>query len=169
MSTAYAPRPGLLSGRSLLILAGFLILCFASAALGSAATQPQIGEWYAGLAKPSFTPPNAAFPLAWTILYALMAVAAWRVAVIGAGPARSRALVAFAVQLALNTAWSFLFFAAENPLLGLIDIVALVAAIAWTIRLFRPIDRVAAGLLLPYIAWVCYATALNAAILYLNS
>lgn len=139
------------------------------AALGSAATLPNIPGWYAGLAKPPFTPPNAAFGPAWTILYALMACAIWRV--LGrprSTPGRTVAVAAFAVQLALNLAWSWAFFALRNPLAGAIDIVLLVAAIVLTIALFRRLDRWAAWCLVPYLAWVSYAAYLNAGIVYLN-
>jgi len=139
-----------------------------AAALGSAATLPAIPSWYAGLIKPAFTPPNGVFSPVWTILYAAMAYAAWRILSLDAGPARRQALIAFFVQLVLNTAWSWAFFGARSPLAGLVVIVALLAAIATTIRLFWRLDRLAAWLLVPYAAWVAYATALNAAIWQLN-
>ena len=162
-----ASRPAWRSPRSLLILAGALALSFAASQLGSSATVPNL-PWYDGLTKPSFNPPKLAFPIAWTILYALMAVSLWRVAVIGEGAARRRALTAYAVQFALNVAWSFAFFGAQNPALGLDVIVALLAAIVWTLLAFRRIDGLASGLLHPYLAWVAFATALNASILFLN-
>lgn len=157
-----------LTGRSLAALAIALIACFGAAQLGSAATTPNLG-WYAGLAKPPFNPPNLAFPVAWTILFALMAVALWRVAVLGRGDERREALVAFAIQLALNVAWSFAFFAARSPLLGLVVIGALLASIAWTIVRFRRVDGWAGALLYPYLAWVAFASVLNASILALNA
>ena len=168
MTALAAPRPRLLSPRSLLILAASLAICFAAAGLGSIATRPNLAPWYEGLAKPWFTPPNAAFPIAWTILFAVMAVALWRVVVLSEGVARRRALTAFTVQLALNIGWSFAFFAARSPLLGMVEIVFLLASILWTIRRFQSIDGVAAALLCPYAAWVAFAGALNAAILCLN-
>ena len=99
----------------------------------------------------------------------MMAYAAWRI--LSRPPARRGrrgALAAFFVQLALNALWSFAFFAAHSPAAGLVVILALVAAILETIRRFRPLDAVAAGLLVPYLAWVAYATALNGAIWWLN-
>ncbi|WP_271199727.1 TspO/MBR family protein [Methylopila turkensis] len=160
--------PGRASLPSLLILAAALALSLAASLLGSAATTPNL-PWYAGLAKPPFNPPNAAFPIAWTILYPLMAIALWRVATAAAGPDRRRALVAYGAQYILNVAWSFAFFAAQSPALGLAVVGALLLSIAWTIARFRRVDRLAAALLWPYLAWVGFATALNAAILALNS
>lgn len=168
MPTPSAPRPSWLSPRSLGVLALSVAACFAAAQLGSLATVPNLAPWYAGLAKPWFTPPNAAFPIAWTILFALMAVSVWRAAMLSRGPERTFALGAFALQLALNVGWSFAFFAARSPLLGLVAIALLLPAILWTIVRFRPIDGLAAALLWPYAAWVAFAAALNAAILHLN-
>ncbi len=139
------------------------------AALGSAATLPNIPAWYAGLVKPPFTPPNALFGPAWTLLYALMAYAIWRVLGLPWSTAgRSTTIVAFAVQLMINLAWSWLFFALRNPLAGAIDIVLLLAAIVVTIIMVRRLDRAAALCLLPYLAWVTYAAYLNGGILVLN-
>lgn len=141
----------------------------AAGLLGSFATTPNIPTWYASLVRPGFTPPNWLFAPVWTILYAMMAFAAWRILSLPAGaPGRRGALAAFFVQLALNALWSFAFFAAHSPAAGLVVILALVAAILETIRRFRPLDGIAAGLLVPYLAWVAYATALNVAIWWLN-
>lgn len=141
----------------------------AAAALGTIATRPNIPTWYAGLAKPGFTPPNAAFPIAWTLLYALMALSLWRIlSRPSATPGRSGAVTVFFAQLALNAAWSWAFFWFQSPLAGLVVIVLLLAAILDTIRRFAAIDAPAAWLLAPYLAWVLYASALNAAIWRLN-
>ena len=141
----------------------------AASGLGSLVTRPNIPTWYAGLAKPAFTPPNWAFPVAWTILYALMALALWRILSLPADrPGRKGAVTAFFVQLALNMLWSFAFFGAQSPILGLVVILALIIAIVATIRAFWPLDRVAAWLLVPYLAWVLYATVLNGTVWYLN-
>jgi tryptophan-rich sensory protein len=138
-------------------------------ALGTLATSPNIPTWYAGLTKPEFTPPNWAFPAAWTVLYLMMAAALWRVLSRPAQtPGLSGAIAAYFVQLALNALWSWVFFAYRSPLSGLAVIVLLLAAILETIRRFAPLDRSAAWLLAPYLAWVLYATALNLAIWRLN-
>jgi tryptophan-rich sensory protein len=135
----------------------------------SLVTRPNIPDWYAGLAKPAFTPPNWLFPVAWTLLYAMMALAVWRIlALPGNHPGRRAAVAAFFAQLALNGLWSFAFFGARSPLAGLAVIVALIAAILATMRLFGRLDRTAALLLAPYLAWVAYATVLNGAIWRLN-
>jgi len=141
----------------------------AVAVAGSLVTSPNIPGWYAGLEKPGFTPPNWAFPVAWTLLYALMAFSLWRILSLPQDlPGRSGAIVAFFVQLALNSLWSFAFFGAHSPIAGLAVIAALNVAILATIRAFWPLDRPAALLLVPYLAWVLFATALNGAVWQLN-
>jgi translocator protein len=132
-------------------------------------TQPNIPTWYAGLQKPGFTPPNWAFPVAWTLLYALMAYALWRILALPKDrPGRSAAITAFFVQLALNGLWSFAFFGGHSPLAGLVVIAALIVAILATMVTFGRLDRTAALLLAPYLAWVAYATVLNGTIWHLN-
>ena len=128
------------------------------------------GDWYASLAKPAWTPPTWVFGPAWTILYAMMAVAAWRLwRRLGARPRESRrALVLFAVQLALNLSWTPVFFGMQRPDLALVVILVLWAAIAATIVAAWKACKTAAALLVPYLAWVTFATALNAAIWRLN-
>lgn len=141
----------------------------ATSALGSLATLPNIPTWYAGLVKPGFTPPNWVFAPVWTLLYAMMAFALWRVlSRPGTQPGRKAAITTFFVQLALNALWSWAFFGAHSPIAGLVVILALIVAIIATIRAFWALDRVAAYLLVPYLAWVCYATALTAAVWRLN-
>lgn len=135
--------------------------------LGQAATFPNL-PWYAGLAKPSFNPPNWVFGPVWTALYVLMAYAAFRIMRLPATPARRTALMLFWAQLALNAAWSWLFFAAHSPLLGLINIVPQVILVVATATAFIRLDRIAGICLLPLIAWVGFATALNIAVWWLN-
>ena len=141
-------------------------LCLGVGALGSLVTTPQIPTWYAGLVKPSWTPPPAAFPIAWTTLYVLMAVALWQLH--APSPARRLAIGLWLAQLALNAIWSPVFFGLEAPGAALVVVVALWLAIAATIWACLRIDRIAAWLLVPYLAWVSYATTLNAAIVVLN-
>jgi tryptophan-rich sensory protein len=150
-------------------LALAVVPVLAAGALGSVATTPNIPTWYAGLEKPGFTPPNWVFAPVWTILYLMMAYAAWRILSLPPeSPGRSGALAAFFVQLALNAAWSWAFFALHSPLAGLCVIVLLLLTIGITIAWFWPLDRAAALLLVPYLAWVGYATALNVAVWRLN-
>jgi benzodiazapine receptor len=156
-------------GNRWLVLAFWLAVVAAVALVGSSVTLPKIPTWYAGLAKPSFTPPNAAFGPVWTVLYVMMAVAVWRIgATTTTDAARKRVVAFFVVQLALNAIWSPVFFGLEAPSLGLAIIIMLLAALTATLAMFWRIDRVAGLLLAPYLAWVCYATALNAAIVALN-
>ncbi len=143
-----------------------VILC---SYLGNLVTQPGIPAWYAGLLKPAFNPPNWLFPVAWTTLFALMAYAVFRIWKWPAStPGRNAALIAFYVQLAVNCLWSFAFFGARSPLLGLVVIVPLLALIILTIRRFNVVDPFASWLLWPYAGWVSFATLLNVSIYALN-
>jgi tryptophan-rich sensory protein len=142
---------------------------FATGAVGSLFTSRAIPTWYKTLTKPRFSPPNWLFGPAWTVLYVLMAVAAYLVWRNGfAAPGVKAALAVFLVQLVLNALWSGLFFGLRSPLAGLIGIVALWLAILATIVLFLGVSTLAGALLLPYIGWVSFAAILNAAILRLN-
>lgn len=143
----------------------WVLLCFAAAWPG-ALFMP--GEWYAGLNKPSWNPPGWLFGPVWTTLYAMMAVAAWRVWRVSGFAARRRPLSLFLVQLALNALWTPLFFGLQRPGLAFVEILLLWLAIAWTIAAFRKVDRLAAGLLWPYLAWVSFAAVLNGTLWFLN-
>jgi len=145
-----------------------LAVVVTASALGQLATYPNLAPWYAGLVKPSFNPPNWVFGPVWTGLYALMAFAAWRILRRPPSPARRWALTWFFVQLALNTAWSWMFFGAHRPLLGLVNIIPQFAVIVATIAAFARLDRVAGCCLVPLAAWVGYASVLNAAVYWLN-
>jgi tryptophan-rich sensory protein len=149
-------------------LAGWVALCLLVAALGSLATTPEIPGWYAQLAKPTWTPPSWVFGPVWTTLYVLMGVAAWLVWRRGGFRSQARPLTLFLTQLALNLAWSFVFFGAHQVGWALVDILLLWVAIAATALAFSRASRPAAWLLAPYLAWVSYAAALNASIWLLN-
>lgn len=150
-------------------LAACLVLCVGIGAVQGIVTRPEIGGWYATLAKPSWTPPSFLFPIVWTALYILMALALWRLWEKAApSSARNWAIVLFLVQLALNAAWSPLFFGAHATRAALIDIVLLLAAIALTMVVSVRVDRIAAWLLAPYLAWVAYAATLNGGIVWMN-
>lgn len=138
-----------------------------AALLANVATIPNIPEWYEGLAKPSFNPPNWVFSPVWTALYGLMAYAFFRI-LQSMKPGRTAATALFLLQISLNALWSWAFFAAQNPLAGLIVIVALLIAIVATIAAFWKLDRTAGALLLPYLAWVGFAAILNWEIYRLN-
>ncbi len=137
--------------------------------IGQIATFPNLAPWYAGLAKPSFNPPNWIFGPVWTTLYVLMAIAAWRILRLPAAtPNRTTALALFFLQLGLNAAWSWMFFAAHSPLLGLVNIVPQWIAILATIHWFRTIDRPAGWMTAPLACWVAFASGLNFAVWRLN-
>jgi benzodiazapine receptor len=155
------------SRRPLLVAALAIIPVVAALGVGQLATFPNL-PWHAGLIKPSFNPPNWIFGPVWTSLYALMAFAAWRLLRLPTSPARRTALILFYAQLALNMAWSWMFFAAHSPLLGLIDIGPQFLLILATLNAFRPLDRYATWALVPLAAWVGFACVLNYAIWSLN-
>ncbi len=155
-----------LSWPSVAFAAGCVIL---AAGIGSFATIPNVATWYAGLEKPAFTPPNWLFGPAWTVLYILMGFSFWRILSLGSDePGQRLAVTLFLVQLALNALWSVVFFGLHSPLYGLIVISAMIMAIVATIFTFWPLDRVAAIVMIPYLAWVAFATALNLSIFMLN-
>lgn len=154
-----------MTARQWLGLGGFLLLTFAAAAIGS---QFMPGEWYARLAKPSWTPPSWLFGPVWTLLYVLMAVAAWLVWKDRGFAGARVALVLYGVQLALNAAWSWLFFGLQRPGLAFAEILVLWIAILATLIAFWRHRALAGALLVPYLAWVSFATALNLAIWRLN-
>jgi benzodiazapine receptor len=157
------------SKRSLVGLAVSGVATFAASFLGSAVTRPNL-DWYATLVKPSFTPPNGVFPVVWTILFAMMAIAAWLVwRAPGDEGERKTALVWFAIQLVINVLWSFAFFEMHSPAFGLGVIMALIVAIVITIVYFDKLSRLAALMLVPYILWVGFAAGLNFTIWLLNS
>lgn len=143
----------------------FLVLSMAAGASG--ALWP-VDEWYFRINRPSWTPPGWVFGPVWTTLYLMIGTSAWRVWRIG-GFARDRvALVLFLAQWTLNFAWTGLFFGLRMPGVALVEIVALATLIAMTAARFRRHDATAAILLLPYLAWVLFATVLNGAFWWLN-
>lgn len=155
--------------KSYIRLLSALVICFAAAALGSLATAPQIATWYAGLNKPFFSPPNWIFGPVWTILYAMMAVAAWLIWEKGQNKKEVQsALLVFLAQLAVNVLWSFLFFAWHSLWGAYLGIIVLWLLILLTIIRFFKLDRTAGWLLVPYILWVSFASFLNLAIAILN-
>jgi len=123
------------------------------------------GAWYAGLAKPDFVPPNWAFPVAWTMLYIMIAVAGWRT--FRREPS-GKAMLAWAAQMALNFAWSPVMFTMHQIGAALVILIGLFVAIVTYIALEMSRDRLAAALFLPYAGWVAFAGVLNAAIWRLN-
>ncbi|MBV6658673.1 MAG: tryptophan-rich sensory protein [Devosiaceae bacterium] len=148
-------------------LLAFLALCFAAATTGSI-YRP--GAWYRTLSKPRWNPPDWVFPIAWTALYGMMAVAAWLVyEAAGFSGLGAAALVVWLVQLVLNALWSALFFGAKRMDWALWDVAALWLAIALTTVLFALIVPAAAWLMAPYLAWVTFAALLNLTLIRMNS
>lgn len=150
------------------ILSLFLLGSLIAAAVGGWVTSRSIDTWYAALAKPSWNPPNAIFAPVWTALYIMMAIAGWRATLHALPEDRATLVRWYVAQLILNTAWSFLFFGLRHPLWALIDITVLWCVLAILQRVLWRADRLAALLWIPYLAWVTFATALNAAIWRLN-
>ena len=147
-----------------------IVVCQGAGIIGSLFTTPAIPTWYAALQKPAFTPPNWLFAPAWITLYLLMGIAAFLIWRVGLENRRVRtALIIFLVQLVLNSLWSVVFFGMQSPLYGIIVIIILWLAILLTILKFARISSVAAWLLVPYILWVSFASALNISIWLLNS
>ncbi len=149
----------------LVLVPGILLLGFLS---GQAAQSGPDNPWFAALAKPALYPPPATFGIVWSILYVMMGVSLALVMTARGAPGRGVAIVAFVVQLALNLAWTPVFFAAHQITAALVLIVVMAVAIAVTIVLFRRVRPAAALLLLPYLAWVLFATYLNWAFLDAN-
>lgn len=165
LSPARSTRHGI---RSVVALVLFLAISFAVAGLGTLATIQNVDGWYADADKAFWTPANQVFGPVWTVLYTLMSVAAWLVWRQPASAARRRALGVYIAQLVLNAVWTPVFFGlypfvgAPALWIALVIIVALDGMVLVTMLRFWPVRRVAAVLLIPYWAWVLYATTLNA-------
>lgn len=147
------------------ILICSLLLAFAAAATG-ALFRPD--AWYARLRKPIGLPPRWVFPVVWSLLYTLMAVAAARIFSASDSPERSLALALYGAQLLVNAAWSWLFFGCHRPLAALFDLGLLLLLISLSAMVFARVDTIAATLFIPYWLWLCTALYLNAAIWRLN-
>jgi len=143
----------------------FIVACAAAAAPGM---KFRPGVWYAALRKPAWTPPDWVFPVVWTVLYFMIAIAGWLVWTGAGGQDAALPLVVFGLQLVFNALWSALFFGLRLPGYAFADLLLLWLTILATILLFLPLHPVAAWMLLPYLLWVAFAGALNFAIWRLN-
>ena len=143
-------------------------MTFIAAAIGSSATFPSVTTWYPILTKPAWTPPNALFGPVWTCLYIAMAVAGWRAWSHSEPKVRRTTLALYGLQLGLNALWSVLFFGLRRPDIALVEIVVLWGVLVTVLIRFAKIDRISGLLWAPYVVWVTFATALNAAIWHLN-
>jgi tryptophan-rich sensory protein len=166
-SSPQSIRPQGFGAQTLALLAS-LALAATAAAAGGWLTETSRATWYAALDRPNWAPPDAVFGPVWTLLYALMAIAAWLVWRAPPSSDTRRALALYSAQLALNLLWSALFFGLRRPAWALVEIFALWSAIAMTTIAFWRVRRLAGALLLPYLAWVSFAVALNAAFWWLN-
>ena len=141
---------------------------FIAGGIGSLATFPNIASWYAALEKPLFSPPNWLFGPVWTLLYVLMGLSLYLLWTSRAKGIKTNAFIAFSIQIVMNALWSIVFFGFHSPIGGLVVILLLLIAIAFTIRYFWHFSKIASYLLLPYFLWVSFATVLNIAIITLN-
>lgn len=146
-----------------------VIVCLAAGFIGSIFTNASIPTWYAALKKPAFAPPNWVFAPVWTMLFVLMGIAAYLVWRQGLStPTNKIALILFIIQLIFNMLWSLAFFTLKSPLFGFVVIIILWFLILFTIIYFSNISNVAGILLIPYIAWVSFASILNFMLWRLN-
>ena len=146
----------------------FVALCFGDAAVGGWFTDSSVKTWYPELQKPAGTPPSWVFGPVWSVLYLLMATAAWRVWQERHAHDVRLAIGLFFGQLLLNAAWSFIFFGLQRPGLALVEILILLLAIVLTTMRFSDYSRHAFWLMTPYLGWVGYATYLNLGLWRLN-
>lgn len=159
--------PGATDRHPALGLLGWLLVTFAAAAVGALAST-NAGEFYGGLVRPSWAPPGWLFGPVWSVLYALMGIAAWLVWRTRGFAGARNALFVFMVQLAANALWTWLFFVWRQGAVAFAEILLLWALILVTVGLFSRISRLAAALLLPYLAWVSFASALTLSMWQLN-
>lgn len=144
-----------------------ILLCFLVGFIASYFQANAIRNWYPYLNKPTLTPPNSVFPIAWSIIYLCMGISAGLI-ILSGKKERNSLIVLFGIQLFFNFAWSILFFYFRSPLSGLIDIVIVdVLVIAYTIKSY-PVKKASALLFLPYLLWILFATYLNTYILLNN-
>lgn len=143
----------------------FLIFLLACAAAASTGIIFKPGAWYESLVKPRFTPPNWAFPVAWTIIYLLLAWAGYRLTLI---PESQTVLALWAAQIALNTLWTPVFFGAHRIVAGMVIISLLWIVAATMVVLAMRLDVITGLILFPYVVWLCVAAALNFSILRNN-
>lgn len=149
---------------------GLLIVVILICAHASSLAVTYNMDWYKTLAKPALNPPSYVFGIVWTILYIMMASAFWMILNIrNHNKERKRAIIWFSVQIIFNLLWTPIFFGLNSILFGLIWMLLLLLMVIGTFISFYRLNKTAANLLLPYIAWTCFALYLNSALLYLNN
>jgi tryptophan-rich sensory protein len=157
------------TGARVLLLVLSVGICFVAAAVGSYFTGLSVGTWYAALVKPPIAPPGWFIGAVWTVLYLLMGISLFLVLEEDRSlPDVRRGIGLFAVQLALNVVWSFLFFGLRSPSLAFLGIILLWISVAATLLRFLKLSRPAGYLLVPYLLWVTFAAGLNVWIAVLN-
>ena len=146
----------------------WIVLTLAVGGISGYLTAGSVDGWYRTLVRPSFAPPNWVFGPVWTLLYLIMGIAVWLATSATTGPLRNRIIIVFLVQLSLNFLWSLIFFNRHEIGLALIEVLVMWIAIAASAWLFAQCSRIAALMMLPYLAWVTFASALNAGFWWLN-
>lgn len=155
--------------KDVLLLVISIAVPFAVGGIGGWITTGSLTDWYVGLQKPSWNPPNAVFGPVWSFLYLLIGIALWRIVRMGWDtPGVQVAVIWFVVQLVLNLGWSLIFFGLRAPGLALIEILVLLATVLITTRRFYVLEPAAGWLMVPYILWSAFATVLNGTIWRLN-
>ncbi len=145
-----------------------ILLVYAAGGIGSLAISSNVSTWYVTLEKASFNPPNWVFGPVWSVLYLLMSISLYLVWIAAYTKSKRPAFIAFGIQLILNASWSLVFFGLHLPWVGVVILMALLISIVATIKLFYPISKQSAYLLVPYLFWVCFASILNITIALLN-
>lgn len=154
--------------KKVLVFAGSIIASLAAGGIGSLATVPNIPTWYEHLDKPALIPPNGVFGPTWSVLYVVMGITLALVILQETNASKKPAYTWYAVQLVLNTLWSVVFFGLHQPWLAFGIIIALIASIIMTMREFHKLRPLAMWLLVPYLAWVAFASYLNIGVAILN-
>jgi translocator protein len=156
--------------KNFLFLIFFVVLVFIIQGIGFQLTMTSVNDWYLTLQKPIWTPPSWLFGPVWTLLYLTLAISGWLIFIkVKSSSEKNKALAIYGLQLFLNLLWSYSFFYLKSPGLALLNIILLVLLTCANIRFFWQLYRPAAILLLPYLLWILYATALNASIWNLNA
>jgi len=147
-------------------LIGFIIITFAASGISSFATRISKEPWYSSINKPSFNPPDWVFAPVWTALYVFMAIAVW---LIWTNSKKIKKIFyVYFIHLFINATWSVIFFGFHEIFLALINIVLIIFFIIWLIKLYLPINKMSAYLMIPYLAWCSYAFILNLNLYLLN-
>jgi benzodiazapine receptor len=155
--------------RSVALAAVCILIPLVSGAAIGILTNSGVTDWYTTLNKPWFTPPDYVFGPVWTVLYILMGISLYLIVIQGwENETVKTGIILFAAQLGANLLWSVIFFGLQSPLGSLVCIFVLLALIVATLITFYRLSKPAAVLLVPYLAWVCIATALNAGVVLLN-